>query len=147
MTLLEQAVDTVRGWDAARAVDRDRCLTLLESITARMQDALTIWQTHRDAPIEQDAKRSVTTLVRPDAAKRLNDLHYQTKDAARQLMDLTGVPFIDTFDLCEELTIELAYRQLKLGETIPYICVKAVENQQRRLSAVEQALSLLRQSR
>ena len=92
------------------------------------------------------AKRAVTTLVHPDAAKRLNDLHYQTKDAARKLMDLTGVPFIDTFDLCAELTIELAYRQLKLGETIPYICVKAVENQQRRLSAVAQALSGLRQS-
>jgi hypothetical protein len=84
--------------------------------------------------------------VRPDAAKRLNDLHYQTKDAARQLMEMTGVPFIDTFDLCEELTIELAYRQLKLGETIPYICVKAVENQQRRLSAVKQTLHHLRQS-
>ncbi len=147
MTLLEQAVDTVRGWDAARAGERGQSLALLEMIEVYMQDALAIWQTHRDAPIEQDAKRTVTTLVRPDAAKRLNDLHYQTKDAARQLMEMTGVPFIDTFDLCEELTIELAYRQLKLGETIPYICVKAVENQQRRLSAVEQALSSLCQSR
>jgi hypothetical protein len=146
MTLLEQAVSAVRGWDPSRAAERGQCLALLELIVARMQDALAIWQTHRDAPIEQDAKRSVTTLVRPDAAKRLSDLHYQTRDAARQLMDLTGVPFIDTFDLCEELTIELAYRQLKLGETIPYICVKAVENQQRRLSAVEQALSGLRLS-
>ena len=145
MTLLEQAVSTVRGWDASRTAERGQCLALLELIAMRMQDALAIWQTHRDAPIEHDAKRTVTTLVRPDAAKRLNDLHYQTRDAARQLMDLTGVPFIDTFDLCEELTIELAYRQLKLGETIPYVCVKSAENQQRRLSAVEQALSSLRQ--
>jgi hypothetical protein len=146
MTLLEQAVGTVRGWDASRAGERGQCLALLELIAARMQEALAIWQTHRDAPIELDPKRAVTTLVRPDAAKRLNDLHYQTKDAARQLMDLTGVPFIDTFDLCEELAIELAYRQLKLGETIPYVCVKSVENQQRRLGAVEQALSGLRLS-
>ncbi len=146
MTLLEQAVGAVRDWDSSRADERDQCLALLELIAVRMRDALVIWQTHRDAPIELDPKRAVTTLVRPDAAKQLNDLHYQTRDAARKLMDLTGVPFIDTFDLCEELTIELAYRQLKLGETIPYVCVKAVENQQRRLSAVETALSALRQS-
>lgn len=144
MTLLEQAVSTVTGWDASRAAERGQCQALLESIEAGMQEALTIWQTYRDAPIEMDPKRAVTTLVRPDAAKRLNDLHYQTRDAARKLMDLTGVPFIDTFDLCEELTIELAYRQLKLGETIPYVCVKAVENQQRRRDAVEQTLAHLR---
>ncbi len=146
MTLLEQAVGAVRDWDVARAGERAQCLDLLEQIATRMRDALAIWQTHSDDPIELDPKRAVTTLVRPDAAKRLNDLHYQTRDAARKLMDLTGMPFIDTFDLCEELVIELAYRQLKLGETIPYVCVKAVENQQRRLSAVEQALSHLRQS-
>ena len=144
MTLLEQAIGTVRVWDAARAGERAQCMDLLEQIAAHMQDALAIWQTHSDAPIEFDAKRAVTTLVHPDAAKRLNDLHYQTKDAARKLMDLTGVPFIDTFDLCAELTIELAYRQLKLGETIPYICVKAVENQQRRIDAIEQTLVHLR---
>jgi len=144
MTLLDQVVIDVRGWDSSREAGRAKCLDLLELIASRMRDALAIWQTHRDAPIELDPKRAVTTLVRPDAAKRLNDLHYQTRDAARQLMDLTGIPFIDTFDLCEELTIELAYRQLKLGETIPYVCVKAVENQQRRLNAVEQALSGLR---
>ncbi len=144
MTLLEQVVAVMCDWDAARGDERDQCQALLESIAVRMQEALAIWQTHREAPIELDPKRAVTTLVRPDAAKRLSDLHYQTRDAARKLMDLTGVPFIDTLDLCEELTIELAYRQLKLGETIPYVCVKAVENQQRRLSAVEQALSGLR---
>jgi hypothetical protein len=140
MTLLEQAVGIVRDGGPARA----QCVDALEQIATRMQEALAIWQTYRDAPIEMDAKRAVTTLVRPDAAKRLNDLHYQTRDLARRLMDLTGVPFIDTFDLCEELTIELAYRQLKLGETIPYVCVKAVENQQRRLDAVAKTLAELR---
>jgi len=144
MTLLEQAVSTVRGWDASQAGKRGQCITLLEQVQTRMHDALTIWQAHRNTPMEQDPRRTLTTLVRPDAAKRLNDLHYQTKDYARQLMELTGTPFIDTFDLCDELAIELAYRQLKLGETIPYICVKAVENQQRRLAALEQALAELR---
>ena len=143
MTLLEQAVDAMIGWDAARAEDRRQSILLLKLMQARHKDALTIWQAHLDTPMEQDPRRTVTTLVRPDAAKRLNDLHYQTKDAARQLMALTGTPFIDTFDLCEELTIELAYRQLKLGETIPYICVKAVENQERRLAAIAQALGKL----
>ncbi len=146
MTLLEQAVDTVRYWDATRAGERAQCVDLLGQIAVKMQDALAIWQTHSDAPIEFDAKRAVTPLVRPGAAKHLHDLHYQTKDTARKLMELTGVPFVDTFDMCEELTIELAYRQLKLGETIPYICVKAVENQQRRLKAIEAALSQLRMS-
>lgn len=143
MTLLEQAVSIVSGWDAARAEERRQCISLLETIHARTEEALAIWQAHLDTPMEQDPRRTLTTLVRPDAAKRLNDLHYQTKDAARQLMELTGTPFIDTFDLCEELTIELAYRQLKLGETIPYICVKAVENQGRRLAAIAQALRSL----
>lgn len=146
MTLLEQAVSLMGNWDSSRAAQRDQCQALLETIETCMRESLDIWRTYRDAPIEMDPKRAVTTLVRPDAAKRLNDLHYQTRDAARRLMDLTGVPFIDTFDLCEELTIELAYRQLKLGETIPYVCVKAVENQQRRLGAVVQALGHLRQS-
>lgn len=146
MTLLEQAVSTVRGWDASRAGERDQCLAALQSIATHMREALAIWQAHRDAPIEIDAKRTITTLVRPEAAKRLNDLHYQTKTAARQLTDLTGVAFMDAFDLCEDLAIELAYRQLKLGETIPYVCVKAVENQQRRLAALEQTLEYLRQS-
>lgn len=144
MTLLEQAVNLMDGWDSSRAAERGQCQALLETIEACMWEALDIWRTYRDAPIEMDPKRAVTTLVRPDAAKRLNDLHYQTRDAARKLMDLTGVPFIDTFDLCEELTIELAYRQLKLGETIPYVCVKAVENQQRRIAAIEQTLAHLR---
>lgn len=136
MSLLEDAVTAVANNPAARR----QCKDLLTKIQTQMQEALTIWQAHSEAPIEQDARRSVTTLVRPDAAKRLSDLHYQTRDAARALMDLTGVPFIDTFDLCDELAIELAYRQLKLGETIPYVCVKAVENQQRRLHAIGQAL-------
>lgn len=140
MSLLAQAVAAVT--DDASA--RQPCCDLLEKIQTQMQEALTIWQAHSAEPMEQDARRSVTTLVRPEAAKRLSDLHYQTRDAARALMDLTGVPFIDTFDLCDELAIELAYRQLKLGETIPYVCVKAVENQQRRLHAIGQALLRLR---
>lgn len=140
MSLLAQAVAAV----ADDASARQQCVGLLEKIQTQMQEALTIWQAHSAAPMEQDAQRSVTTLVRPEAAKRLSDLHYQTRDAARALMDLTGVPFIDTFDLCEELTIELAYRQLKLGETILYVCVKAVENQQCHLHAVGHALVRLR---
>ena len=144
MNPLDEAVTTVSGWDAERAADRARCIALLEQIDALMQEALTVWQRHLDAPMEQDPRRTVTTLVRPDDAKQLNDLHFKTKDAARRLMELTGAAFIDTFDLCEELAIELAYRQLKLGETIPYVTVKAVENQSRRLHAVHQALTQLR---
>ena len=140
MSLLDEVVTAVSNDTSAR----QQCVGLLEKIQTQMQEALTIWQAHSTAPMEQDARRSVTTLVRPEAAKRLSDLHYQTRDAARALMDLTGVPFIDTFDLCDELAIELAYRQLKLGETIPYVCVKAVENQQRRLHAIGQALLRLR---
>lgn len=141
MSLLDDAVAAVANNPAMR----QQCQDLLGKIETQMQEALTIWQLHSEAPMEHDARRSVTTLVRPDAAKRLSDLHYHTRDAARTLMDLTGVPFIDTFDLCDELTIELAYRQLKLGETIAYVCVKAVENQQRRLQAVQRALRDLEQ--
>jgi hypothetical protein len=141
MSLIGDAVSSLRT--AERAALRAEAATLLQQAAALLGEALELWAAHLDDPVVLDAQRSVTTLVRPDRARRLNDLGFAMKPVARRLTELSGVTLMDAFDVCEELAIALAYRQLRTGETVADITAESHALMQQRLTIVRAAITAL----
>lgn len=117
MSLLDQAVETIEGWDANRSKDRTRSVRLFKQIVKRMDRAIAIWEKFLDKAPESGDRFTTVMWMGARPAKSLQALYLENKATAIALTELTGVRFKDSLSLAEDLDIVQPYEQLKPNET------------------------------
>ncbi len=117
MSLLDQAVETVNGWDANRTEDRAQTVLLFKQIIEQMGRAIAIWeQVLKKAPESGDC-HTIVLWMGAIPAKSLQEIYLENKASAIALTELTGVRFKDSLSLAEDLDIVQPYDQLNAEET------------------------------
>jgi hypothetical protein len=141
MSLLDQAMEVVGGWDSDRNDERQRCAVLLKGIQADMEEAIGLWEKAvTEAPAECNPFMLVV-WVGAERARQLHRLYLRGNESAEELTKLSGVPFKDTLGMAEELQIVTAYGELKAGESGADRAKQAIETLTQRKSRVAETLS------
>lgn len=117
MDLLDQAVETIQGWDAKRTRQRARSVRLFKQTAKNMDRAISIWEAFLKKAPESGDRFTAVLWMGGRPAKSLQSLYLKNKAAAIELTELTGVRFKDSLSLAEDLDIVQPYDQLKPGET------------------------------
>ena len=91
-------------------------LALLESVILDCQTAKGVWQGFLDKPGAPGDHWTLVSWVGPERAKQLHEINLRAKQAVDQICRLAG-PQAGRFVALDEDVTEMAYRQLKPGET------------------------------
>jgi hypothetical protein len=87
MSLLDQAMETIGGWDSNRDADRQRCKALLQGIQNDMQEAIGLWETAvTEAPAEFNPFLLVV-WVGAERARQLHRLYLRGKESVETLTE------------------------------------------------------------
>ncbi len=141
MTLLDEAVETVRSWGADRMEDRERCLSLFKQTVERMDQGIAVWERFQKEAPESGDRFTTVLWMGPVLAKELHAHYLANRDTAIALTALTGVRFKDSLSLNEELDILQPYDQLGPNESGRDRAASAIRVMVARKERVEAAIA------
>jgi len=116
MSSLDEAVELVLRWKADRQKNRAAVLAQMEGLTKECQAAIKIWQGYTNAPAVPEDQRSIVSWIGPERAKQLHEVSLRTRDLVLAICQAAG-PQVGRFVGFDESIVEMAYRQLKPGES------------------------------
>ena len=116
MDSLDRAIDLISRWKADRNKQRAAALTRLESVIKDCQAAVGVWQDFLDQPSAPGDRWTIMSWIGPVRAKQLHEINLRAKAGVEEVCRLAG-PTTGRFVVLDEDVIEMAYRQLKPGET------------------------------
>ena len=130
MDSLDRAIDLVSRWKADRGKQRAEVLARLESVIKDCQAAMKVWEDFLDKPGAPGDQWTIVSWVGPARAKQLHEINLRAKAGVEEVCRLAG-PAAGRFVVLDEDVIEMAYRQLKPGETGIDAAKTAVANTQK----------------
>lgn len=130
MESLDRAIDLVSRWKADRQKQRAEVLARLDSVTRDCQAAIKVWQDFLDKPGAPGDHWAIMSWTGPVRAKQLHEINLRAKTSVEEVCRLAG-PAAGRFVVLDEDVIEMAYRQLKPGETGIDAAKAAVANTQK----------------
>lgn len=130
MDSLDRAIDLVSRWKADRSKQRADVLARLESVIKDCQAVVKIWQDFLDKPGAPGDQWTIMSWIGPARAKQLHEINLRAKASVEEACRLAG-PAAGRFAVLDEDVIEMAYRQLKPGETGVDAAKTAVANTQK----------------
>lgn len=130
MDSLDQAIDLVSRWKADRNKQRTEVLARLENVIKDCQAAIKVWQDFLDKPGAPGDQWTIMSWIGPARAKQLHEINLRSKASVEDVCRLAG-PAVGRFVVLDEDVIEMAYRQLKPGETGIDAAKTAVANTQK----------------
>jgi len=129
MESLDRAIDLVSRWKADRGKQRAEVLARLESVIKDHQAAIKVWQDFLDKPGAPGDHWTIMSWIGPSRAKLLHEINLRAKTSVEDVCRLAG-PAAGRFVGLDEDVIEMAYRQLKPGESGIDAAKTAVANTQ-----------------
>lgn len=130
MDSLDRAIDLVSRWKADRGKQRAEVLARLEGVIKDCQAASKVWQDFLDKPGAPGGEWTIMSWVGPSRAKQLHEINLRAKASVEEVCRLAG-PAAGRFAGLDEDVIEMAYRQLKPGESGIEAAKTAVANTQK----------------
>lgn len=130
MDSLDRAIDLVSRWKADRNKRRAEVLTRLEGVIKDCQAASKVWQDFLDKPGAPGDQWTILSWIGPARAKQLHEINLRAKASVEDVCRLAGQA-AGRFVALDEDVIEMAYRQLKPGETGIDAAKTAVTNTQK----------------
>jgi hypothetical protein len=130
MDSLDRAIDLVSRWKADRGKQRAEVLARLEGVIKDCQAAIKVWQDFLDKPGAPGDQWTIVSWVGPNRAKQLHEINLRAKASVEEVCRLAG-PAAGRFVVLDEDVIEMAYRQLKPGESGIDAAKTAVANTQK----------------
>ncbi len=116
MDSLDRAIDLVSRWKTDRKKERVEVLARFDGVIKDCQAAIEVWQNYLDKPGAPGDHWTLVSWVGPDRAKQLHEINLRAKASVEEVCRLAG-PAAGRFIALDEDVIEMAYRQLKPGET------------------------------
>ena len=141
--LLQRLTDTVAGWDASRAAERDACAAALASMERNMEQAIALWQECSGDTDAVENKYTAIIAVGAERAKALHRLHLEQKDAAAAITDASGVALKDSLGIVDEVDIVQPYGQFAHGESVGARADAAIATLEARRDALKAAIARL----
>jgi hypothetical protein len=135
MSSLDEAVELVARWKADRQKNRVAVIAQLEELAKECQAATKIWQGYVNAPGAPGDERSIVSWVGPDRAKQLHDVSLRARDLVQAICRAAG-PKVERFADMDESIIEMAYRQLRPGESGVDAAKSAISRMQDRVTHI-----------
>ena len=130
MDSLDRAIDLVSRWKADRNKQRAEVLTRLESVIKDCQAAIKVGQDFLDQPGAPGDRWTIMSWVGPTRAKQLHEINLRAKTSVEEVCRMAG-PTAGRFVVLDDDVIEMAYRQLKPGESGIDAAKTAVTNTQK----------------
>jgi hypothetical protein len=130
MDSLDRAIDLVSRWKADRGKQRAEVLARLEGVIKDCQAAIKVWQDFLDKPGAPGDQWTIVSWVGPNRAKQLHEINLRAKASVEDICRLAG-PAAGRFAVLDDDVIEMAYRQLKPGESGIDAAKTAVANTQK----------------
>jgi hypothetical protein len=144
MQEVERAVAAVLTLSADHKKEREVFIQALGGLRQDCQEAARVWQGYAAAPGAAGDKFSLMSWVGPARAKQLHEINLKAKDRLHGVAQVLGGSHIAgrTLELDDEV-VEMAYRQLKEGETGPQAAQRALEvleSRQKRLAELAEKI-------
>lgn len=130
MDSLDRAIDLVSRWKADRNKHRAEVLARLENVIKDCQVAIKVWQDFLDKPGAPGDQWTIMSWIGPARAKQLHEINLRAKTSVEEVCRMAG-PAAGRFVVLDEDVIEMAYRQLKPGESGIDAAKTAVANTQK----------------
>lgn len=146
MESLDRAIDLVSRWKADRGKQRVEVLTRLESVIKDCQAASKVWQDFLDKPGTPGGHWTIVSWVGPDRAKQLHEINLRAKASVEEVCRLAG-PAAGRFAGLDEDVIEMAYRQLKPGESGIDAAKTALANSQKTIEYLRGLIERVRSAK
>lgn len=116
MNIIEQAVRAARGGSAQNQKARAGIATQLERLAQDCAAASNVWKDFLAKPASAGDQWSIVAWVGPARAKQLHEINLAARERMRTIGNLAGGQSARLMDF-EEDPIEMAYRQLRPGES------------------------------
>lgn len=146
MDSLDRAIDLVSRWKADRAKQRAEVLARLEGVIRECQAAIKVWQEYLDKPGAPGDQWSIVSWIGPARAKQLHEINLRAKALVEDICRLAG-PAAGRFVVLDEDVTEMAYRQLKPGETGIDAAKTAVANSQKTIEYLRGLIERVRSAK
>lgn len=143
MSSLDEAVELVSRWKTDRQKNRAAVLAQLDELTKECQAATKIWQGYVSAPGAPGDERSIVSWVGPDRAKQLHEVSLRARELVQAICRAAG-PKVERFADMDESIIEMAYRQLKPGESGVDAAKSALSRMQDRVNYIGELIERVR---
>ncbi len=126
MDSLGTAVSLIARWKPNQQKGRDEIIKGLNALARLAEQAMRVWQDYLAKPGADGDRFALMSWIGPERAKQLHEINLEAKAAVHRIAELAG-PDAGRFSFLDEEPIEMAYRQLKEGETGPEAAQAAVE--------------------
>ncbi len=146
MDSLDRAIDLVSRWKADRGKQRAEVLTRLESVIKDCQAAMKVWEDFLGKPGAPGGQWTIMSWVGPSRAKQLHEINLRAKASVEEACRLAG-PAAGRFAGLDEDMIEMAYRQLKPGESGIDAAKTAVANTQKTMDYLRGLIERVRSAK
>ncbi len=146
MDSLDRAIDLVARWKADRGKQRAEVLTRLESVIKDCQAAMKVWEDFLGKPGAPGGEWTIVSWVGPARAKQLHEINLRAKASVEEVCRLAG-PAAGRFAGLDEDVIEMAYRQLKPGESGIDAAKAAVANTQKTMDYLRGLIERVRSAK
>ena len=137
MHYLTKAVTQIEQGKAQGEVNRKQAIARLEAVIAACAEASKVWQDYLATPGTPGDKWSVLSWVGAERAKRLHEIGLE---ARAQMMQAPLGSGGNSAGL-EDAVIELAYGQVKEGETGQDVAKLAIQRMQERVQAIRKLIA------
>ncbi len=127
MDSLDRAIDLVSRWKDNRKKERAEVLERLEGVIKDCQAASKVWQEYHDNPGKPGDHWTLVSWMGPERARQLHEINLRAKASVEEVCRLAG-PAAGRFVVLDDDVTEMAYRQLKPGETGLDAAKTALEN-------------------
>lgn len=127
MDSLDRAIELVTRWKADRQKQRAEVAARLETVAEECQAAIQVWQGYLKAPGAPGDHWTIVSWIGPDRARQLHEINLRAKWNVEDVCRVAGPGAGRFVALDNEDVIEMAYRQLKPGETGVEAAKTAVE--------------------
>jgi len=146
MDSLDRAIDLVSRWKADRGKQRAEVLTHLESVIKDSQAAMKVWEDFLGKPGAPGDHWTIMSWIGPIRAKQLHEINLRAKVSVEEVCRLAG-PAAGRFVALDEDVIEMAYRQLKPGESGIDAAKTAVANSQKTMDYLRGLIGRVRSAK
>ncbi|MDH3562136.1 MAG: hypothetical protein OEN49_01880 [Gammaproteobacteria bacterium] len=127
MDSLDRAIDLVSRWKDNRKKERAEVLERLEGVIKDCQAAAKVWQEYHNNPGKPGDHWTLVSWMGPERAKQLHEINLRAKASVEEVCRLAG-PAAGRFVVLDDDVTEMAYRQLKPGESGIDAAKTALEN-------------------
>ena len=137
MHYLTRAITQIEQGKAHRQINRKQAIACLEAVIAKCAEASKVWQDYLGSPGVPGDKWSVLSWVGAERAKRLHEIGLE----ARARMIEASLGSGDNSSGLEDAIIELAYGQVKDGETGQDVAKLAIQRMQERVQEIRKLIA------